>query len=410
MKDEGDGVDDEARYTRLLRAIAGEPLPAALVDVDALEKNVARFVEPARAHKKTLRVATKSIRSIDLLELVFAAAGDVAKGVLAYSVREASYLASRGFDDVIVAYPTALPSEAALAAKANAKGARIALVADDEVHLEVAARAAADEGVRVPIVVDADVSYRPVGDRVSIGARRSPLHGATRVADFVERVVRRPDLTFAGLLAYEAHIAGVADDAQGSPVVAAATRAMKRRAIRDVAEQRLAIEREIHRRGIAIPLFNGGGTGSIDSSTDDASLTEIAVGSGFLASHLFDGYRGLGTTPAAFFALQVTRLPSEGFATCHGGGYIASGAVGPSRLPIPVHPRGLTLTSLEGAGEVQTPLALPRGTTLVIGSPVLFRHAKAGELAEHFDAYALVRNDAIVGRAKTYRGDGQAFG
>ena len=33
----------------------------------------------------------------------------------------------------------------------------------------------------------------------------------------------------------------------------------------------------------------------------------------------------------------------------------------------------------------------------------------AGELAEHFDEYALVRGDRIIARAKTYRGLGHSF-
>jgi len=135
----------------------------------------------------------------------------------------------------------------------------------------------------------------------------------------------------------------------------------------------------------------------------------VTVGSGFVDSHLFDGYRGLGLEPAAFFALQVVRRPGPGLVTCHGGGYIASGSAGPSRLPIPALPPGLSLLSLEGAGEVQTPLELGRGRELSLGDPVFFRHAKAGELAEHFEEYVLIRGDRIEGRAPTYRGLGKCF-
>jgi D-serine deaminase-like pyridoxal phosphate-dependent protein len=66
----------------------------------------------------------------------------------------------------------------------------------------------------------------------------------------------------------------------------------------------------------------------------------------------------------------------------------------------------LSLVSLEGAGEVQTPLRVPKGVELEIGEPVFFRHAKAGELAEHFAEYLLVGGEEVVGTAKTYRGLG----
>lgn len=58
---------------------------------------------------------------------------------------------------------------------------------------------------------------------------------------------------------------------------------------------------------------------------------------------------------------------------------------------------------------MQTPLHVPPGLTLDLGAPVFFRHAKAGELAEHFQEYLLIRGDRIEGRARTYRGAGQRF-
>ena len=64
---------------------------------------------------------------------------------------------------------------------------------------------------------------------------------------------------------------------------------------------------------------------------------------------------------------------------------------------------------MEGAGEVQTPLTVPESLKLDLGAPVFFRHAKAGELAEHFQQYLLVRGDRVEARAPTYRGAGQRF-
>src|SRR6202035_4682358 len=113
--------------------------------------------------------------------------------------------------------------------------------------------------------------------------------------------------------------------------------------------------------GMPPSIVNGGGTGSLDANAREPALTEIAVGSGFLASHLFDAYRGLALRPAAFFALPVSRKPTSDIVTCHGGGWVASGAPGVDRLPLPVLPAGLSLLELEGAGEVQTPLRVGRG-------------------------------------------------
>jgi D-serine deaminase-like pyridoxal phosphate-dependent protein len=135
-------------------------------------------------------------------------------------------------------------------------------------------------------------------------------------------------------------------------------------------------------------------------------VTEIAAGSGFYAPTLFDRYSDFTLTPAAAFALPVVRKPSRKVATLLGGGYIASGAAGPDRLPEPWLPEGLRLDSLEGAGEVQTPVIGDAAASLKVGDQVLLRHAKAGELCERFDSLYLVQAGEVVDEVPTYRGEG----
>jgi D-serine deaminase-like pyridoxal phosphate-dependent protein len=398
--------DDYARYRR---ALGDAPLPAALVDLDALERNVDALVAPVRAAGKTLRVASKSVRCVELLRRIVARGGDAVRGVMAFSAAEASYLVAEGFPDVLLAYPTAQAGDADRLALANRDGARVAVVVDAPEHLAVLAAAGARAGVRVPVIVDVDVSYRPLGDHAHIGVRRSPLRAPEAVAELAAAAQASPHLAFAGLMAYEAHLAGIPDHNPLAPLLDGPKRALKRLARAPARALRAAVRRAVEQRGMAVPLFNGGGTGSVAWSVADPSLTEVAAGSGFVDSHLFDGYDGLTLRPAAFFALQVTRRPGPGLVTCQGGGLVASGAAGPDRLPVPWLPAGLRLLGMEGAGEVQTPLQVPAGLHLDLGAPVFFRHAKAGELAEHFAAYALVRGDRVEARALTYRGAGHCF-
>jgi D-serine deaminase-like pyridoxal phosphate-dependent protein len=107
--------------------------------------------------------------------------------------------------------------------------------------------------------------------------------------------------------------------------------------------------------------------------------------------------------------VPVVRRPGPGIVTVAGGGYIASGAAGDDRLPVPWLPEGLTLDRNEGAGEAQTPLLGSPADDLAIGDRVWFRHAKAGELSERFDQYYLVRGERLVDTIATYRGDGKTF-
>ncbi len=382
------------RWHRYKRALAGEPLPAAIVDLDALETNAQRLVAPIRAAGKQLRIATKSVRCPELLARITELTGAV--GLMTYTAAETAFHVRAGVRDLVLAYPTVQPTDAALIAAAN-RSATAAIVVDDLGQLRVLAAAARDAGTQIPIVIDIDTSWRPVRG-LHVGVRRSPLRDPAAVVALA-RAIAAP-LTFHGIMGYEAQLAGLADR---SPLI----RALKRGSEPAVAAQRAAIVDALRAAGLTPQLVNGGGTGSVDWSSGDISLTELTVGSGFLCSHLFDHYRGLALEPAICFGLQIVRRPAPGLATCLGGGWIASGAAGVDRLPQPAWPHGCALLPREGAGEVQTPLSV--SADLALGDPVFFRPAKAGELAEHVAEYLLVRDDKIVGRAPTYRGLGQVF-
>jgi D-serine deaminase-like pyridoxal phosphate-dependent protein len=158
-----------------------------------------------------------------------------------------------------------------------------------------------------------------------------------------------------------------------------------------------------------LEFVNGGGTGSVERTAAEPAVTEVAAGSGLYGPGLFDAYRSFRPQPAATFALPVVRRPGARVATVLGGGYIASGPPGRDRLPQPWLPAGLRFDRLEAAGEVQTPLRGAAAGRLRVGDRVWFRHAKAGELVEHFAVLHLVSGQRRVGTAPTYRGEGRAF-
>ncbi len=397
-------------YAHYRAALQGEPLPCAFVDLDAVDRNLETLLAPVRAAGKTLRMASKSLRCVALMEHLFAQGGDTLKGVMCFSATEAAWLAQRGFHDLFVAYPTGQLCDADLLAQANLGPATVGIVVDSTGQLDLLDRAARAVDSVIPVVVEVDTSYRPLGPWVHVGARRSPLRTPAGVLSLCEHIAGRPGLRLQGVMGYESHIAGVQD---ASPFVSgpmnAATRWMKRKAHPHVVEVRARIAAGLRARGIAYDLFNGGGTGSVSLTAAEPHLTEVTAGSGFVDSHLFDYFQGLDLDPAIAFALQVVRRPDPRHVTCHGGGYVASGAAGPDKLPVPWLPQGLALLGMEGAGEVQTPLRVPKGLALSLGDPVFFRHAKAGELAEHFTEYLFLRGQGVLDRVATYRGAGGCF-
>ncbi len=393
-------------YARYCRAIAGEPLPLALCDLDALETNVDRLLSRVRPGQ-TLRVASKSVRCPALLEAICARGGARISGVMCYSAREARLLADRGFGDLLVAYPSAQAADVTTLVELAERGVRVAAVIDSPAQMDPLARAARARGVRVRVVVELDLSLRVLG--AHLGVLRSPVRSPEEVVALARAANDTPGLAFGGIMGYEAQVAGLPDQSPFSRATNPLRAAIRRASIRAVSARRRAVAEALVRAGLPAPLFNGGGTGSLLETAREPWVSETTAGSGFLASHLFDYYRGLSLVPAALFALQVARTPTRGVVTCHGGGYVASGAAGADRLPLPYLPRGLRLVPLEGAGEVQTPVRGAAARALRPGDPVFFRHAKGGELAEHFGEYLLVRGDQPVGRTRTYRGLGHAF-
>ena len=155
--------------------------------------------------------------------------------------------------------------------------------------------------------------------------------------------------------------------------------------------------------------MNGGGTGSLESTSADASVTEIAAGSGLLGGHLFDTYSRFRPAPAAAFALSVVRKPTPRMATLLGGGWIASGPPQRDRTPEIVWPEGLELQAREMAGEVQSPVSGALAADLRIGDRAWLRHTKSGELAEHVAEVAIVSGDEVVATVPSYRGEGKSF-
>jgi len=400
-------------WAQLREALGDEPLPAALCMLDALEANAAALFALARAGGKKLRIATKSVRCPELLSRLLTIGGGDSIGLMTFAASETAWLAERGHRDLLLAYPTLHPRDCEMVAEAN-HSARAAVAVDGWEQVEALARAGAAAGVRVPLVIDVDASYRPLElKQLHLGVRRSPLREARAIADLAEKIASHPDASFAGLLSYEAQVAGLPDRGAGF-LVDAAVGAMKRRSLAQLLDSRAALVRELESRRLKPALFNGGGTGSLAQAARDPSLTELTAGSGFFKSHLFDHIApregAAALRPALSFALQATRRPAPDLITCAGGGIVASGEAGASRLPRPWLPEGLSLLPREGAGEVQTPLRVPAGLEIPLGAPVFFRPAKAGEPLERFNELLLLRAGRIESRAKTYRGLGLAFG
>lgn len=394
-------MDDHARLKRIFE---GHDAPFALVDLDAMWSNAAEML--ARSHGKPIRVASKSVRSRAVLERILAR-DDRFRGLMTFTLRETLWLHGHGYRDLLLAYPTA--DRAALGELARLEGdGRPIVMVDSAEQLDLIGRAAVAPAAPIRVCIEFDTGYHLARGLLKIGPKRSPIRTPEQAAALATEIAARDGLELAGLMGYEGHIAGVGDRPLGKPLQGPAIRRMQRASAGEIAERRAEIVAAVN-AVTPVGLVNGGGTGSLHSTSEEEAVTELTAGSGFYAPTLFDRYSAFTLRPAAMFALPVVRRPGPATATLLGGGYHASGPAGKDRLPEPHLPAGLKLDPMEGAGEVQTPVRGDAAAALRVGDKVYMRHAKAGELCERFDSLYLVQGEEIVDEVSTYRGEGQTF-
>ena len=406
-----DGISEAARHelaARLAKAVEALPAapatPACVVDLDAFDANAADLVR--RAAGTPIRLASKSVRVPALIERALGREGF--HGVLAYNLREALWLLDQGItQDIVLGYPVTDPGALRALLTHRTATQHITLMVDDVAQLDLVdkTRGRAKHVVRVAIDVDASLK---VG-RGRLGLRRSPLFAVDEVTGLARAILGRPGFSLVGVMTYEGQVAGLQDDLPTAigKARSLAVRQLKALSVHQLDERRREIAAALAGL-VELEFWNSGGSGSIETSRTPP-VTEVTAGSGLMVSTIFDHYRAFEGRPAAYFGLRVARRPSPDSVVVSGGGFIASGPTGKDRSPVPWAPPGLHLTGLEGAGEVQTPLVGRAAGSLALGDWVWFRHAKAGELAEHTPVAHLLTGSSIEASVPTYRGAGQTW-
>jgi D-serine deaminase-like pyridoxal phosphate-dependent protein len=394
-------------YERFETIFAETQPPFAFVDLDAVWSNAADMLRRSRG--KPIRIASKSVRSRSVLERLLDLDPGF-QGVLGFTLPEAIWLWDQGFRDLVVAYPTTDRGCLTRLARITAEEPDEApvVMVDSTEHLDLIEEAATSFVAPVRVAMDIDLSWWPLGGRLKIGPKRSPVRTPEQAVSLAREIERREHTTLVGVMAYEGQIAGVGDNVPRKAVSNLMVRAMQSRSAKDVAERRAEIVTALSEVA-QLEFVNGGGTGSIELTAAEWAVTEVAAGSGFFAPILFDHYRAFRLRPAAMFALPIVRRPGRGVATALGGGYLASGVGAKDRMPVPYLPDGLLLDPYEGAGEVQTPLRGSAADRLRVGDRVYLRHVKAGELCERFNKLYLITGMTIRDEVPTYRGEGRSF-
>ena len=350
------------RYEAIFDAVTP---PFAFVDLDAMGRNAKAML--AQAGGLPIRIASKSVRSLEVLRRILALETGFA-GILAFTLPEALWLRSQGFEDIVVAYPTVdRPAIAELSRFATSeRGHAPVLMVDAVAQLDLIEATIGRGPARIPVAIDVDAGWWLARGRLArVGPKRSPLHWPAQARRLAEEIVARPGTELAGLMAYEGQIAGVGDRIPGRPFRSATIRWMQSRSERDLARRLPEVVGAVREVG-PLGFVNGGGTGSLARTAPRGRLTELTAGSGFYAPALFDNYarspsRRRPSSPAGGSpARPGGGRPAPAAASSHPAPVAATGCPSPTSRP------GCVLDGEEGAGEVQTPLigSIPAASAL----------------------------------------------
>ncbi|HEX8728988.1 MAG TPA: alanine racemase, partial [Ktedonobacterales bacterium] len=268
-------------YSYYRQAFAGHAMPFAWLDLDLLGENIRAIL--GRAGSKNVRIASKSVRSVAVLRRILAAS-PVFRGLMCFTAREAAWLAGQGFDDLLMGYPAWHHEDLAAVARATADGAHITLMVDSVAHVEQAESVARDYNVRLPLSLEVDMTLAVPG--LHFGVWRSPLQNVDLARPVLERIARSEQVFLDGIMGYEAQVAGVGDNYPGQLAKNTLVRRLKGRSVRLDAERRAAVVALAELLCGPLRFVNGGGTGSMATTRQEAAVTEITVGSAFYSPAL----------------------------------------------------------------------------------------------------------------------------
>ena len=260
--------------------------PALLIDLDALERNIARMSGRFREAGIHWRPHAKAFKSPAIAHLLRKAG---AIGVTVAKVSEAEVMAAGGIDDILIAHLVVGPSKTARLA-ALQRRADVKVTVDHPDHVAPLSEAAQAAGTPIGVLVDVD-----------LGMNRTGVPDAAAALALARRVAAAPGLRFDGLMGYEGHTLMIADPTE------------KRAAIGEAIGKLIATKQEVEAAGLPCRIVSAGGSGSYQYTADIPGLTEIQAGGAIFACMYYSGPCGVvGHEPAiSVLATTVSRPASD---------------------------------------------------------------------------------------------------
>ncbi|MBY6116074.1 DSD1 family PLP-dependent enzyme [Mameliella alba] len=228
--------------------------PCLILDLDALERNIKKMGDYAKAHGMRHRVHGKMHKSVDVAKLQEELGGAV--GVCCQKVSEAEVFARGGIKDVLVSNQVRDPRKIDRLAQLPKLGARTIVCVDDVDNVAELSAAAQKHDTQIECFVEIDC-----------GAGRCGVTTTGDVVAIAKAIGTAPGLKFTGIQAY-----------QGAMQHLDSYEARKQKLDVAIAMVRDAVE-GLKAEGIDCELVSGGGTGSYYFESTSGVYNELQCGS-----------------------------------------------------------------------------------------------------------------------------------
>ena len=227
--------------------------PALIVDMDALERNIAKMQGFANQMGVRLRVHGKMHKSADIALMQIAAG---ACGICCQKVSEAEAFVRAGIKDVLVSNQVRDAAKIDRLARLPKLGARAIVCVDDIANVADLAAAAQRHGTTIEVLVEIDC-----------GAGRCGVTTTPEVVDIAKAVDAADGLKFAGIQAYQGAMQHLTEYADRKAKIDIAV-AMVKDAVAALAAG-----------GLACDIVGGAGTGSFYFEGTSGVYNELQCGS-----------------------------------------------------------------------------------------------------------------------------------
>jgi D-serine deaminase-like pyridoxal phosphate-dependent protein len=346
------------------------PTPALVVDLDALDRNIARMASRAATAGIALRPHAKTHKSAFIADRQIAAG---AVGICCAKLGEAEALASAGVRGLLVTSPIVGSSAAARAVELFQLDSDLTLVADHTDQIDSLAAAASAASIRLSVMIDIDVGLGRTGVATPAGANA-----------LADRIERYPALRLAGVQGYGGHWQHIVG-------------AENRRASVNAGMKRLAAAIEALRAsGRDIAIVTGGGTGTFAADAALGLLNEAQPGSYVFMDAQYRDALGVDEDAfeqSLFVQAQVVSANAEPWVTVDAG-LKAFATDGP--LPRPTGPR-FGGSSYFYFGDEHGGLSRPaKGPPVELGERVEFIPPHCDPTVDRYDVIFLVRDDVLI--------------